>query len=120
MRRWFAVLLLALLPLQFSWAAVTAYCEHESEAQSQHLGHHEHSHAGSAGIDNGSQPAGQEGPAAPDVDCGHCHGSCCSMPALAGALVPPALSSRPVALVEGSVRTVAQNPPERPQWLRFA
>jgi len=26
MRRWLAILMLALLPLQFSWAAVAAYC----------------------------------------------------------------------------------------------
>ncbi|MDT7838492.1 hypothetical protein [Aquabacterium sp. OR-4] len=44
MRRWFAILLLALLPLQFSWAAVAAYCSHEATPQGPHIGHHEHHH----------------------------------------------------------------------------
>jgi hypothetical protein len=33
---------------------------------------------------------------------------------------PLALASRPVTLVEGIVRTLAQSPPERPQWLPLA
>jgi hypothetical protein len=48
MRRWLAILMLALLPLQFGWAAVAVYCGHESDPQAQHLGHHEHQHTGQA------------------------------------------------------------------------
>jgi hypothetical protein len=120
MRRWFATLLLALLPLQFSWAAVAAYCGHESDAQAQHLGHHEHQHTGQAGVDKDGDPSGKDDPAAFDFDCGHCHSSCCSMPAPVGTLTPLAIASHPVTPVEGIVRTLAQNPPERPQWVRFA
>lgn len=47
MRRWFSILLLVLLPIQFSWAAAAAYCEHESGARADHFGHHEHDHQGS-------------------------------------------------------------------------
>ena len=45
MRRWLTVLMLVLLPLQVSWAAASAYCQHEqSVTEMQHLGHHEHKH----------------------------------------------------------------------------
>ncbi len=41
---------LALLPFQFSWSAVAAYCMHQSStSQSQHLGHHEHEHEAKGG-----------------------------------------------------------------------
>ena len=50
MRRLIAVLMFALLPFQFSWSAVAAYCMHESStSQSQHLGHHEHQHEAKGG-----------------------------------------------------------------------
>ncbi len=120
MRRWFAILLLALLPLQFSWAAVVAYCGHEIDSQAQHLGHHEHQHANHAGLEKPADPAGQDAPAGLEFDCGHCHGHCCSMPASVTALTPLATASHPVARAQGSLHTLAQTPPERPQWRRFA
>ena len=118
MRRWLAILMLALLPLQFSWAAVAAYCGHESGQQAQHLGHHEHQHAGQAGPGQDSGPADAQ--AGFDFDCGHCHGTCASMPAPAVNLAPITLVSHPVTSVEGTLRTLAQSPPERPQWLPLA
>ena len=57
MRRWFAILMLALLPLQFSWAAVAAYCGHETGQHAEHLGHHEHRHADQAKADQDSAPS---------------------------------------------------------------
>ena len=41
MRRWLLIFLLFLLPLQLSWAASAAYCEHERDTQPGHWGHHE-------------------------------------------------------------------------------
>jgi len=120
MRRWLAILMLTLLPLQFSWAAVAAYCGHETGKHAQHLGHHEHQHTGQAATDADGAPADQKTPAGFDFDCGHCHGSCASMPALAGDMTPLTLASHPVTPVEGIVRTLAQSPPERPQWLPLA
>ncbi len=46
MRRF--LLLVALLlsvPLQYSWAALGAYCEHEENAAQWHFGHHVHIHS---------------------------------------------------------------------------
>jgi len=112
--------MLALLPLQFSWAAVAVYCGHESDPQAQHLGHHEHQHSGQATADHDSAPADQNAPAGFDFDCGHCHGTCASMPAPLDGLAPPIVVSHPVAPIEGTLRTLAQSPPERPQWARLA
>ena len=120
MQRWCAILLLALLPLQFSWAAVAGYCAHESDAQVQHLGHHEHQHAGHAAAAQDLDPAGKTGPSALDLDCGHSHTTCCALPALVGRLIVLSLPSHPAVPVQGQLRTLAQDPPERPQWQRFA
>ena len=43
MRRLFFVLLLVLLPLQWSWAAAGSVCAHES-GTTTHFGHHAHQH----------------------------------------------------------------------------
>jgi hypothetical protein len=120
MRRWFAILLLAVLPFQFSWAAVAAYCGHESGQQAQHLGHHAHQHTGPDAAELGSAPADHKAPAGADVDCGQCHGTCANLPAPVGTLPAPLLAPHAVPPVEGAVRTLAQSPPERPQWLPLA
>lgn len=46
MRRWLAVFLLILLPLQLSWAVAATYCGHEADPAARHVGHHEHRHEG--------------------------------------------------------------------------
>lgn len=120
MRRWLAILMLTLLPIQFSWAAVASYCGHESGAAAQHLGHHEHQHAGQPSADKDSTPEDQSASTGYDFDCGHCHGTCASMPAPAGDMTPLTLTSHPTAPGEGVIRTLAQSPPERPQWLPLA
>jgi len=120
MRRWFAILMLALLPLQFSWAAVAAYCGHETGQHAEHLGHHEHQHTDHAIADKDSAPADQSAPAVFDFDCGHCHGAYVGLPAPIESTALLHLTSHPAAGVEGTVRTLAQSPPERPQWLPLA
>ena len=69
-----AVLMLALLPFQFSWSAVAAYCMHDesSTAQAQHLGHHEHQHE--AKMRNGQADKTSQEPTF-DIDCSICHGA---------------------------------------------
>lgn len=121
MRRWLAIFMLVLLPLQFSWAAVAEHCGHETDQQTQHLGHHDNQHASHAGVDQDRDAETQDGQAAGDFDgCGHCHGNCCSMPAPAHSLCSRVITSLSTATTAGIVRTLASNPPERPQWLRFA
>lgn len=124
MRRFLAIVLLALLPLQFSWAAVAAYCGHEAPTEAAHFGHHEHQHHDGIGAaddaepvaDAKADPGADKSPAAMDLDCGHCHGHCSVMPT-PWASVLDALVTRPPrpALEEaGAARASAR--PERPQW----
>ena len=121
MRRWFAIALLALLPFQFTWAAVASYCGHESDSQAQHFGHHEHQQQQhGAEVDQGGGDAADKAMDGNDLDCGHCHGSCSGMPALVDGLMPFAIASHPVTLDEGTVRTRTHSPPERPQWAPLA
>ncbi len=132
MRRIFAIVLLALLPLQFSWAAVASYCGHETQAGVGHFGHHDHQHhadaSDGAGLDaeatttvdvNPDADAGKA-PGAMDLDCGHCHGTCSMMLSLPSAL-PGALSTAlPSATLDESGGAHAPSRPERPQWLPLA
>lgn len=128
MRRFLAVILLAMLPLQFSWAAVASYCEHETQAGAGHFGHHEHEHHADIGTD--AEPAaalevsadvqGDKAPGAVDLDCGHCHG-CGSvmLTQISGVLGEDSMAHPSATLDEdGAAHTPTR--PERPQWLPLA
>jgi hypothetical protein len=76
MRRWLLVFLLILLPLQFSWAASAAYCQHEHDAQPSHWGHHEHDQGRSAGDARSTDDAQKSPGTQPNAvlgDCAACH-----------------------------------------------
>jgi len=124
-RRFFAIVLLAMLPLQFSWAAVASYCEHETQGAG-HFGHHEHEHQHHADAGPNVEPVadadaqGDKAPGAMDLDCGHCHGQCGVMLTLS-AKVPGTLSTaRPSASANDAGSAHAPTRPERPQWPRLA
>ena len=128
MRRILAIVLLALLPLQFSWAAVASYCGHEEQAGATHFGHHEHQHHADtvgnaepvADLDTTADVSGDKVPGAMDLDCGHCHGYCSVMLTLPSAL-PGALSTaHPSANLDEAGGAHAPTRPERPQWLPLA
>ena len=120
MRRWLAIFLLTLLPLQFSWAAAAGYCAHESRVQSRHLGHHQHEHL----PDGGSADASAD-PSADDdsrvganvhPDCGQCHGLGVGLPMPLVAMAGP-VTVRDAAPLTASGRLLrATAPPDRPQW----
>ena len=120
MRRWLAIIMLTLLPLQFSWAAVAVYCGHETGKQVQHLGHHEHQHTAQSGVGKDGSSTDKSPAASFDFDCAHCHSYCGSMPPSVGDMAQPTLTSHPMALVKDALRTLAQSPPERPQWQPLA
>jgi hypothetical protein len=107
MRSWLAVLLLVLLPLQFSWAAMGAHAPHERGPVAGVVCPHFH------GLDSAPQ---LEAGAAHHADCGACHNGCAlavfhgqhpmwaspaPFPLASAAWVP---ASRPADL------------PDRPQW----
>lgn len=127
-RRFLVIVLLAFLPLQFSWAAVAAYCGHEEQAGATHVGHHAHQHhddtAGNAepvaDLDATESGTGKKIPGAMDLDCSHCHGTCGAMLTLTSG-VPGALSTvRPSAALDEAGGAHAPTRPERPQWLPVA
>lgn len=133
MRRWLLVFLVLLLPLQFSWAAVASYCQHESAAatsptQQQHVGHHEHQHHGDATPvqaqpDKGAKAAPTDtdtGPDTLDLDCGTCHAGCCAPIAptltLVLATLPAETHGEPVFHLSSQPSSL----PERPNWADLA
>ncbi len=63
-------LLLILLPLQWSAAAVASYCQHETGMAAKHTGHHNHKHDGSTNEETPQPPAQTHN------DCGMCHLNC--------------------------------------------
>lgn len=123
MRRWLAVLLLVLLPFQFSWAAVASYCGHETGAAASHVGHHDHAGHGHAAKDADASAKGKTDGSAAGVsglDCGHCHGHCAGLVLGIAAYAPPALAHAPSGLHASRRAEPMQALPERPQWAALA
>ncbi len=74
MRRLLAILLLLVVPLQISYAAVTGALGHESaRCETKHFGHHPHDH--DAGIVAHENQSDRGGGTFHD-DCGFCHFNC--------------------------------------------
>lgn len=107
MRRLLAIIVLFVLPLQWSFAAVAEYCQHEMPPAAQsHLGHHDRQAVDkAAGTDE--DKSGVPG----DIDCPMCHHLCAS------AVVMDASTS--IAETGGSLQSRShdsfpQHPPENP------
>ncbi|WP_088812446.1 DUF2946 family protein [Polynucleobacter victoriensis] len=64
MRNLFISIILVLVGLQTSFAAVASYCEHE-QVSSTHPGHHQHEHQ--------KAPEKSDSGKSTDADCGVCH-----------------------------------------------
>lgn len=112
MRRFVAILMLVLLPLQVSWAAAAVYCQHETAAEAAHFGHHEHRHDGHAA--DGAADA--KLPGAVDGDCSVCHAICAVAVFAASA---PAVVAADTAVAVPFPDPPASAPtarPERPNW----
>ncbi|APW44803.1 hypothetical protein RS694_10390 [Rhodoferax saidenbachensis] len=114
MRKWLAVFLLIVIPMQFALAATAAYCQHEAGVATKHLGHHGHKHQAQSAELAQSDKTKSNGF---DLDCGNCHAGCSLAVATAeGNSVLPGLS-----FIEPSTdRVLASLPlkvPDRPQWL---
>lgn len=91
LRRFVLILMLALLPLQWTWAAAASVCQHEEivagadgSIASPHFGHHEHKHE--AGHEHG-----QAGKGGVDVDCPSCHAAAPALLTLRLEPLPPEL-----------------------------
>ncbi|MEJ5896370.1 hypothetical protein WIT60_05885 [Aquabacterium sp. G14] len=92
MRRWFAIFLLVLMPLQAVWSAAVPYCQHESApSQSRHLGHHQHhDHADVDGAQSHEHGKSDTGKGIADLDHDHhCWSFASMLPDAQGLSVPP-------------------------------
>lgn len=125
MRRWIALVLLVLLPLQAIWAAAAPYCQHEFDPAAGHIGHHQHEHADQHpdqqpdASPDGTSTGDGSGAADAHADCHVCHsgsvlthelravqwGATASLPSPLSALAPPAPPGER---------------PERPKWPALA
>ena len=116
MRRLLVLLMLCLLPLQMSWAAVADHCGHEPEKGAQHFGHHDDEHQAFSGDSDLNKQHGK-------YDPGHDHCHMSSFMALlnevvADAAFTPLLPS--LRSVEGIHSSLALVRPERPKWFALA
>lgn len=117
MRRLFVLLMLCLLPLQISWAAVSDYCGHEQGKATHHFGHHDDEHKASSGaLDDGTQPKPY------DLGHDHCHMSgflslmseTAFFAAIPSALLPSLRRDEPTYV------SLVLDRPERPKWHALA
>jgi hypothetical protein len=119
MRRWLAIFLMLLLPLQFSWAAVANYCGHETDAVADYVGHHGHAtHDHGSKVADAGDIAKTDGSSTPasGVDCGHCHGYCVCLIDLPSSVQPLPLGVAPSHLGDAPAAEHIPAQPERPQW----
>lgn len=128
MRRLIALLLLAIMPFQFGWAAAAAYCGHEATAQACYFGHHDHQHrdgpqAGGPGPSGAASAAAattvdavQSAPATVDGDCSQCHFSALKVLATADVASHPEAVQSAQGLDHQRLRSRAQDRLERPKW----
>ena len=118
MTRLLLLLLTLLLPLQFSWAALSPYCGDAHETLADHALHEGHGHPPHAQADAAEADAPDD--AGATQDCGHCHGHLTPLPQ-AEPLAPRLRLPRPWPEA-GSAATPARTGPrpERPQWLALA
>jgi len=118
LRRWICIVLLLVAPLQFTWGAVSVYCQHERGIAAKHVGHHVHQHDSSFGSDSSSGDPAK--PASIDPDCAGCHANC-TLTLPSGAAVDDVTASVRERLTEipRQPSSAAYPPPYRPQW-RFS
>ena len=108
MRRLVILFILFLLPLQWTYAAVADYCQHEESRLAQkHVGHHAHNH-----VDQGHDSKGKTGGFG-DQDCPTCHHA---PAAIVISPIEPLLPSTPVQIAFRSHRIPDRSPdnPFRP------
>ncbi len=115
MKRLVIILMLMLFPLQATWAAIGAYCQHEKDVASQHFGHHAHQHKADEGKSKkGSLPK-------LDADCAFCYVSGAAHFVSSIHYIPiDALSMAPPRAGSDALPSSLHERPERPKWVAIA
>ena len=115
-------MLLMLLPLQFSWAAVESYCAHEERVGAAQVARHvQHADVSNAAAADAAAAATDAG-ALNDIGCDscHCHGHCTGILTGMREVGPRPTGARPTAELDAIGGTHAPTRPERPQWAPLA
>lgn len=73
MRRLIILLMLCMLPVQISWAAISDYCSHESTSQGQHGVHHHAAHDFAVSVFDLDLPSQSSDPDQAKFGHDHCH-----------------------------------------------
>lgn len=116
MRRWIALLMVAILSVQLGWAAAAPYCRHEADPAAAHFGHHGHQHKSSPAAAAVGDEAGLAATMV-DLDCGQCHhGSCAGVVPAPAALPVLAPAVQPHDFRDPGLPRPASARPERPNW----
>ena len=119
MRRWLTLFLIVFLPLQLSWAGISASGQHETAATARDVRQHNHQHqvAADQGDHNDQTVASDM-----EVDSASCHAQGCAS-AIFGAVHLSALSASTDAHIAYQIRVLPPPPPslpERPNWADLA
>ena len=120
MRRLVMIFLLVLMPMQFTWAALSVYCPHETGAPERQVDEHNHQHHHEAGADqedrNDPHATGNV-----DADPGACHAGQGAVIFGSGYLPAVSVSSETYSAYQSRVPFPPHlSLPERPNWADLA
>jgi len=115
-KKLFFILLLVILPLQTSWAAAAAYCQHEQTSDT-HFGHHTHQHEIKKEL---QKDASADKSTGGHSDCGYCHLYC--QASFLSTSLSLHLGNQPIRLYAPPIHYSSHIPdgPKRPDWRAVA
>lgn len=120
-RKWLTILLLIFMPLQFSWAALSTYCQHESDTTTTHIGHHDHQHKKSKhALENSKTPAELLKNQSSESDCSICLAAYTPFFSRQLPVSLLALSASPITDYRAHIPAPPAQRLERPQWFALA
>ena len=114
MQRILLIVLFALVPLQYTWAAAGAYCQHEQSQDVGHFGHHNHLH-------HAAESDGSDKLPLVDMDCAMCHVVGVAVISIAQS-ESASVEHNATAVFDGTslYASVCASRPERPKWMAAA
>jgi hypothetical protein len=112
------IVLLVLMPMQLTWAALSVYCPHETGSSAPQIKNHEHQHQTAANLDDGGDP---HATGSADADAGACHAGHITALFGSGHLLAVSVSSETYTAHQIQVPSPPLlSLPERPNWAALA